>query len=133
MIDHLGVVVRSYGASLQFYTAVLAPLGYGLVVEQTGRAAFGPPGKPLFWISTHETSGRPSNGTMHIAFAAQDRLAVKAFYDAALKAGAKDNGSPGLRPRYHANYFGAFVIDPDGNNIEAVCHNPALHQSDLNC
>ena len=117
MIDHLGVIVRSYGASLQFYTAVLAPLGYGLVVEQAGRAAFGPPGKPLFWIRT----GEPQV-SIHIAFAAQDRPAVTAFHAAAIKAGAIDNGLPGPRPEYHANYFGAFVIDPDGNNIEAVCH-----------
>ena len=121
MIDHLGVIVRSYGASLQFYTAVLAPLGYGLVVEQAGRAAYGPPGKPLFWIGAGEPAAKT---TIHIAFAAQDRPAVEAFHAAAIKAGAIDNGSPGLRPEYHANYFGAFVIDPDGNNIEAVCHEP---------
>jgi catechol 2,3-dioxygenase-like lactoylglutathione lyase family enzyme len=125
MIDHLGVIVRSADASKRFYTAALAPLGYGLVVEQAGRAAFGPPGKPLFWIGTKESSDRTSPGTIHIAFAAQDRSAVKAFYAAAIEAGAIDNGPPGLRPEYHPNYFGAFVIDPDGNNIEAVCHTPA--------
>ena len=119
MIDHLGLAVRSCDASKRFYAAALAPLGYGLVVEREGRAAFGPPGKPLFWI--HE--GQPS-AAIHIAFAARDRSAVNAFHEAALKAGATDNGLPGLRPDYHDHYYGAFVFDPDGNNVEAVCHEP---------
>jgi catechol 2,3-dioxygenase-like lactoylglutathione lyase family enzyme len=123
VIDHLGVIVRSFDASMQFYTAALVPLGYGIVVEQAGRAAFGPPGKPLFWISTGESAAKTA---LHIAFAAQDRKAVTAFHAAAMKAGATDNGLPGPRPDYHANYFGAFVIDPDGNNIEAVCHDPQI-------
>ena len=122
MIDHLGVIVRSADASKRFYTAALAPLGYGLVEEQAGWAAFGPPGKPLFWIGTRESADRSLSAPIHIAFTAYNRSAVAAFYAAAIKAGAADNGPPGLRPEYHANYFGAFVIDPDGNNIEAVCH-----------
>jgi catechol 2,3-dioxygenase-like lactoylglutathione lyase family enzyme len=81
---------------------------------------FGPPARPHFWIST---SGR-LDGRLHLAFAAETRAKVDAFYAAALDAGARDNGPPGLRPRYHPNYYGAFVFDPDGHNIEAVCHAP---------
>ncbi len=125
MIDHLGMIIRSFDDSKRFYTAALAPLGYGLIEEQAGRAGFGPPGKPLFWIGTSKSSDRSLPCLIHIAFTARDRSAVKAFYAAAIQAGASDNGPPGLRPEYHANYFGAFVSDPDGNNIEAVCHNPA--------
>ncbi|WP_199698887.1 VOC family protein [Oleomonas cavernae] len=94
-----------------------------VTVEQTGAEAhvgLGTQGKPFFWISS---GGRPA-GHMHIAFAAPDRASVDAFYEAALAAGGKDNGAPGLRPHYHANYYGAFVLDPDGHNVEAVCHGP---------
>lgn len=126
MLDHLGLIVRSADVSKRFYTAVLAPLGYGLVEEQAGWVGFGPPGKPLFWIGTSKSADRSlPSPPIHIAFTARDRSAVTAFHAAATEAGAADNGSPGLRPEYHANYYGAFVIDPDGNNIEAVCHNPA--------
>lgn len=125
MLDHLGLIVRSPDDSKRFYTAALAPLGYGLVEEKNGWAGFGPPGKPLFWIGASESSDRSLPGPIHVAFAARNRPAVKAFYVAAIEAGATDNGPPGLRPEYHANCFGAFVIDPDGNNIEAVCHDPA--------
>ena len=100
--------------------------------EETGHGAavgFGAPGpaedfqsgKPSFWIG----EGEPVSGPMHVAFVARSRAAVNAFYAAALKAGGTDNGAPGLRPHYHANYYGAFVVDPDGNNVEAVCHLPA--------
>jgi catechol 2,3-dioxygenase-like lactoylglutathione lyase family enzyme len=127
MLDHIGIAVADFARSKDFYLSALAPLGYGLVMEvsaeQTGgggQAGFGAEGKGQFWIGT----GRPITGQMHIAFSARNRAAVRAFYDAALKAGAKDNGAPGLRPHYHPNYYGAFVLDPDGHNIEAVCHLP---------
>ncbi len=126
MLDHLGVIVRSSDESKRFYTAALAPLGYALIEEHTGWAGFGPPGKPLFWIGTSKSDDCSLSGPVHFAFIAKDRSAVAAFHAAAIEAGALDNGPPGLRPEYHANYFGAFVIDPDGNNIEAVCHDPAL-------
>ena len=136
MIDHVGMPVSDLARATDFYLKALAPLGYGMVMqisaEQTGRGAavgFGPPGaevdfqsgKPSFWIG----EGEPLAGHFHVAFVAQSRAAVDAFYDAALAAGGNDNGKPGLRPQYHANYYGAFVLDPDGNNIEAVCHAPA--------
>ena len=120
MIDHLGLAVKSFVRSRNFYAAALAPLGYSLVTEQATVAAFGPPGRPLFWIH----AGSPAHTDVHLAFAAPDRAGVDAFYDAALGAGAADNGPPGLRTGYHPNYYAAFVLDPDGNNIEAVCHLP---------
>jgi catechol 2,3-dioxygenase-like lactoylglutathione lyase family enzyme len=136
VIDHLGLDVRDIARATEFYLKALAPLGYGIVMqvsaeERGGSPAvgFGPPGKaedfqsgkPSFWIA----KGEPQSGPMHVAFVAESRAAVDAFYDAAIKAGGKDNGGPGLRPEYHADYYGAFVFDPDGNNVEAVCHRPA--------
>jgi catechol 2,3-dioxygenase-like lactoylglutathione lyase family enzyme len=128
MLDHIGFPVADFARSKAFYERALTPLGYGLIMEftseQTGtgsQAGFGPKGKPCFWIGT----GRPAEGQFHIAFVAKDRAAVRAFYAAALEAGARDNGPPGLRPHYHPNYYGAFVLDPDGHNIEAVCRLPA--------
>ena len=127
MIDHIGFTVSNLKRSHAFYVEALRPLGITLIMEltaeQTGggaHAGFGAGGKPFFWIGN---SGRPA-GAAHIAFAADSRSAVDAFYEAALKAGGKDNGAPGVRPHYHANYYGAFVLDPDGNNVEAVCHKP---------
>ena len=127
MIDHIGLAVGDIAASTAFYPKALKPLGIAIVLEvsaeQTVHGAavgFGADGKPFFWIGEGD---RPS-GPMHVAFTAQTRADVDAFYRAALAAGAKDNGAPGLRPEYHANYYGAFVLDPDGNNIEAVCHAP---------
>ena len=127
MLDHIGFPVSNYKRSKGFYMQVLAPLGYGLVMEvnsehdgDKAHAGFGTEGRPRFWIS----AGAPIKGPMHIAFKANTRKAVEAFYEAALKAGGKDNGAPGLRPHYHENYYGAFVFDPDGHNIEAVCHLP---------
>ncbi len=126
MIDHIGIPVKDYAAAKTFYTAALAPLSYVLIMEvpreHTGGHGVGGFGadRPQFWIA----EGPVRNERSHIAFAAQDRKAVDAFYEAAIKAGAKDNGKPGLRPHYHADYYGAFVIDLDGNNIEAVCHTP---------
>jgi len=127
MIDHTGLAVSDLSRAKSFYAAALQPLGIALLMEvtaeQTGdgaHAGFGIAGKPFFWIGDH---GAPSSG-VHIAFTAENRTQVDAFYRAALKAGGRDNGGPGLRPHYHANYYGAFVLDPDGNNIEAVCHRP---------
>lgn len=127
MLDHIGIPVSDYARSLAFYKAVFAPLGYGLVMEVTpemtgdgsSAAGFGKAGKPDFWIGTSDRQAR-----VHVAFAAADRAAVRAFHDTALQAGARDNGLPGLRPHYHEHYYGAFVLDPDGHNIEAVCHAP---------
>jgi catechol 2,3-dioxygenase-like lactoylglutathione lyase family enzyme len=126
MIDHTGVFVSNFQASKQFYAKALAPIGYALLMEvssaQTGRndaAGFGVPPKPDFWIG----SGSPKN-SLHVAFRVSSRALVDAFHKAAISAGGRDNGAPGLRPHYHPNYYGAFVLDPDGHNIEAVCHDP---------
>ena len=125
MIDHVGFSVSDYARSKAFYEKALMPLGYTLVMEVTAQATgmpaagFGSGGKPDFWIS----QGEPGQA-FHIAFAADDRATVDAFHEAAIAAGGRDNGGPGLRPEYHASYYGAFVFDPDGNNIEAVCHGP---------
>ncbi len=127
MLDHMGFPVADYGRSKSFYESALAPLGYALVMEvgQTGNehpaAGFGADGKPELWIGGEGGLNR----IIHLAIAAKDRAAVDAFYRAALAAGGKDNGAPGLRPHYHPNYYAAFVFDPDGHNIEAVCHSPA--------
>jgi len=119
MIDHIGIEVSDYWEAKNFYTAVLATLGYDAVMEYEGWVGFGSAGKPNFWI--HQ--GRPTL-PMHLAFRARNRTQVDAFYAAALQAGARDNGPPGLRPQYHPHYYGAFVLDADGRNIEAVCHEP---------
>lgn len=129
MIDHVGFPVSDYAKSKAFYEKALAPLGYGVIMEagaettESGAAAcgFGKNGKPDFWIGGEGGVGGP----MHIAIVAESRAAVDAFYKAALAAGAKDNGAPGIRAHYHPSYYGAFVRDPDGHNIEAVCHMPA--------
>ncbi len=128
IIDHLGFGVADYVRSKAFYEAALAPLGIAVVMEapaeatESGGAAcgFGREGKPVFWILA-EGKAAPR---LHVAFAAASREDVDAFYKAALAAGATDNGAPGLRPHYHPSYYGAFVLDPDGHNIEAVCHKP---------
>jgi catechol 2,3-dioxygenase-like lactoylglutathione lyase family enzyme len=118
MLDHIGLQVQSYARSKQFYTHALKPLGYELVMEFDNAGGFGKDRKPDFWIS----QGAPGKSPLHVAFTSPDRATVDAFHRAALAAGGKDNGAPGLRPHYHPNYYGAFVFDPDGNNIEAVCH-----------
>jgi catechol 2,3-dioxygenase-like lactoylglutathione lyase family enzyme len=127
MLDHVGIPVSDYARSKVFYTQALAPLGIGLVTEvtpeQTGHgssAGFGSDGTPYFWF---EDNGAPGTRT-HVAFVVKTRARVDAFHAAALAAGARDNGAPGLRPHYHADYYAAFVLDPDGHNIEAVCHAP---------
>ena len=127
MIDHVGFSVSDYARARSFYEKALAPLGYGLIMEvtaeQTGQpaAGFGSGGKPDLWIGGEGMLQPP----VHIAIVAKDRQMVDAFYHAALAAGGKDNGAPGLRPHYHPNYYAAFALDPDGHNIEAVCHLPA--------
>jgi len=121
MIDHVSLDVRDYEASKRFYAQALAPLGYELLMEYGGHlCGFGHEGKPDFWIGDRE---EPQSG-VHVAFASPDRTTVDRFYEAALAAGGNDNGPPGLRPHYHERYYGAFVLDPDGNNVEAVCHAP---------
>jgi len=126
MLDHIGIGISDFARARAFYDKALSPLGIGLVMEvtaeQTGdhpATGFGSQGKPYFWFGPGEDVARA-----HIAFVAKDRASVDAFYKAALAAGGMDNGAPGLRPHYHANYYGAFVLDPDGHNIEAVCHLP---------
>jgi catechol 2,3-dioxygenase-like lactoylglutathione lyase family enzyme len=124
MLDHVGFSVSDYERAKAFYRQALAPLGYELVMEvrqsdsDLPAAGFGIGNKPDFWIGGEGGLNRP----LHVALTAQDRASVDAFYRAAIAAGGKDNGSPGLRPHYHPNYYAAFVLDPDGHNIEAVCH-----------
>lgn len=120
-LDHIGLHVSDFARAKAFYTAALQPLGIKVQMEfaENGGVAGLGRCKPEFWIS----EGEPTS-PFHIAFAAANRAEVDAFYAAAMAAGAKDNGGPGLRPQYHPNYYGAFVIDPDGHNIEAVCHHP---------
>src|SRR5262245_23654911 len=122
MLDHMGFGVSDYDRSKAFYEQALAPLGVRLLMEpMEGVAGFGKDGKPFFWI---ETRGDAVRG-LHVAFGVDDRNTVDAFHAAALEAGGADNGGPGIREHYHPNYYGAYVLDPDGNNIEAVCHKPA--------
>jgi len=123
MLDHLGLNVTDYERSKAFYAAALAPLGLGLLYEPVpGVGGFGEGQKPFFWIASGR--GAPQTG-VHVAFAVADRATVDAFHAAALAAGATDNGPPGVRELYHPTYYGAYVLDPDGNNVEAVCHGPA--------
>jgi len=120
VLDHIGMAVSDAARSRAFYAAALAPLQIELVKEVRGWCGFGRAGKPEFWFG-EAGSTQP---TLHIAFAAENRAQVDAFYHAALEAGATDNGPPGVREMYHPDYYGAFVLDPDGHNIEAVCHAP---------
>lgn len=126
MIDHAGIPVSDFNRSKDFYQRTLLPLGIGVVMEVTSEeaggsaAGFGANGKPFFWIGGRERQA----ACLHIAFRANSRAEVDAFHRAGLSAGGTDNGAPGLRPHYHPNYYGAFIIDPNGNNIEAVCHKP---------
>jgi catechol 2,3-dioxygenase-like lactoylglutathione lyase family enzyme len=130
MIDHLGISVRDHAKSREFYLKALAPLNIGVVMEvsqaESGAASdytgFGNNDKPFFWIGEAEGAG---GSGMHLCFTADTRAQVDTFYNAAIKAGARDNGKPGIREHYHPNYYGAFVIDLNGVNLEAVCHKPA--------
>jgi catechol 2,3-dioxygenase-like lactoylglutathione lyase family enzyme len=123
VVDHIGIKVSDYARSKAFYTAALAPVGITMLVEfgrdvtgSTEVAGFGR-GKPYFWI----TAGDPPTSPIHLAFGAAARADVDAFHKAAMAAGARDNGAPGVRAHYHPTYYGAFALDPDGHNIEAVC------------
>jgi catechol 2,3-dioxygenase-like lactoylglutathione lyase family enzyme len=125
MIDHTGVQVSDFERSKTFYSQALKPIGYQLLLEfpasVTGRtnvAGFGEAPKADFWIA----EGTANEPRIHVAFRVRQRFLVDDFHHAALAAGAKDHGAPGLRPQYHSNYYGAFVLDPDGHNIEVVCH-----------
>jgi catechol 2,3-dioxygenase-like lactoylglutathione lyase family enzyme len=120
MFDHLGFGATDLAESKAFFLRALQPLGVGVVMEGPYGVGMGQNNKPSLWL--HETKEHPA--PLHIAFAAASRKKVDEFYQAAIAAGGKDNGAPGLRPHYHANYYGAFVIGPDGHNIEAVCHRP---------
>ncbi len=122
MFDHLGLGVTDYAASKAFFLKSLEPLGAGIVMEGEHGLGIGPKAKPSLWL--FQTSDKPT--PMHLAFTAETRQQVQDFYRAALEAGGKDNGAPGLRPHYHPNYYGAFVIGPDGHNVEAVCHRPEV-------
>jgi catechol 2,3-dioxygenase-like lactoylglutathione lyase family enzyme len=127
MIDHLGITVRDHDASKEFYLQALAPLGIGVVMsvskQESGAdsdyTGLGYDHKAFFWIGQGTATG-----AMHLCFTAKTRAAVDAFYKAAIAAGARDNGPPGIRAHYHPNYYGAFVIDPNGVNLEAACHQP---------
>ncbi len=126
MIDHVSLGVGDLARSRAFYDAVLAPLGYGRRYDADDAAGYGPPRQHAlkeqalpFWIG-HEPGGASLSG--HVCFRAPRRAAVDAFHKAALAAGGRDNGAPGLRPQYHANYYAAFIVDPDGHRIEAVRH-----------
>ena len=118
MIDHLMLRVSDAKKSTAFYAKALAPLGYEVLMEFGDQVGLGADKKPDLWI------GPGKHEPVHLAFSARDRKTVDAFYKAAIAAGAKDNGKPGLRKDYHPNYYGAFVIDPDGNNVEAVTQKP---------
>jgi len=126
MLDHVGILVADWNKAKAFYDAAFAPLGISLLMqvpeEHTGGVKVGGYGrdKPDFWMTESAETG-PGR---HYAFSARSRAEVDAFHAAALAAGGRDNGAPGLRPQYHPDYYGAFIIDPDGNNVEAVCHAP---------
>jgi len=121
MFDHVGFGVTNLAASKAFYLKALQPIGAAVLMEGPWGVGIGCDNKPALWL--HEAQQRAT--PMHLAFAATDRAQVDRFHAAALAAGGKDNGAPGLRPQYHPNYYGAFVFDPDGHNVEVVCHMPA--------
>jgi len=121
MIDHIGIAVSDLARSIEFYRKALAPLGYELIMSFPEVAGFGAGGKPDLWIA----KGAPQDH-VHVAIRSKGRAEVRAFYEAAIAAGGRDNGPPGVRAHYHPDYYGAFVLDPDGHNIEAVCHEPYL-------
>ncbi|MDE2427248.1 MAG: VOC family protein [Burkholderiales bacterium] len=131
MIDHSGITASDYTKSKAFYTQALGAIGYQLLMEfpaevtgGTDVAGFGEAPKPDFWLA-RATADKPAHQqSIHFAFRVNSRAQVDAFYRSAIAAGGRDNGAPGLRPHYHPDYYGAFVLDPDGHNIEAVCHHP---------
>jgi len=117
MLDHIGIGATNPQTSKAFYEAALEPLGIAVIKDFGSAVGFGSGGKPYFWIGKAESTTRA-----HVAFTAPDRKTVDTFYAAAIAAGGRDHGKPGIRAEYHPNYYGAFVLDPDGHNIEAVCH-----------
>lgn len=119
MLDHVGIAVKSIEASKKFYSEALAPLGYSIMAEypEYNVVGMGFGGKPDFWFSQEKDAGK-----VHLAFVANTRANVDAFYNAAIAAGGTDNGKPGVREQYSPTYYAAFVHDPDGNNVEVVCH-----------
>jgi catechol 2,3-dioxygenase-like lactoylglutathione lyase family enzyme len=118
MYDHLGLKVKSLDASVRFYGAALAPLGHVLASRDQTTAGFGPPGEPALWLYLANRAAGPG---MHVAFRAADRVAVDRFHADGVAAGGRDHGRPGVRAEYSPRYYAAFLLDPDGNNIEAVC------------
>jgi catechol 2,3-dioxygenase-like lactoylglutathione lyase family enzyme len=126
MLDHIGLAVGDFAKSKAWYAKALAPLGYKVMMDFPAEQAGGQPAaglgdrKPDFWLA----GGGPTQPHTHIAFAVKSRALVDAFYKAALAAGGRDNGPPGVRAHYHPDYYGAFVLDPDGHNVEVVCHYP---------
>jgi len=131
MIDHLSTYAKDFAATRAFYAAVFGVLGYEIQadmkltddVDLPGRkiCAWGPPGRAVFWVIESKDATQPR----HLAFMASDRATVDRFHSVGLAAGGSDHGAPGLRAIYHADYYGSFLLDPDGNNVEAVCHTPA--------
>ena len=120
ILDHIGLNVTDVERSKAFYSKALAPLGISVLMEGHGWVGLGKDRKPAFWIGGQGNAP----GQAHVAFVAADRAQVRAFHAAAMAAGGRDNGPPGVREVYHPTYYGAFVLDPDGHNIEAVCHKP---------
>jgi catechol 2,3-dioxygenase-like lactoylglutathione lyase family enzyme len=117
MFDHVSLKVADFAVSVRFYASALLPLGFGLCSQDDTSAGFGPAGQPALWI---QPGGAPAGGVAHVALCATNRRAVDEFYAQALRAGGQDNGKPGLHPEYGPSYYAAYVIDPDGNNLEAV-------------
>jgi catechol 2,3-dioxygenase-like lactoylglutathione lyase family enzyme len=121
MLDHVGIGVSDYARSKAFYEQALAPLGVTLLMEPVPHVGGFGAGRPFFWLDTRTGAAQAA---VHVVFAVEDRGMVDAFHAAALAAGGTDNGGPGVREIYHPHYYGAYVLDPDGHNVEAVCHRP---------
>jgi catechol 2,3-dioxygenase-like lactoylglutathione lyase family enzyme len=118
MYNHIGLKVKDFDRSVRFYKAALAALGYVLCSRDDSGASFGPPGEPALWLYPAKDSGGPG---AHVAFTAPDRAAVDRFHKGGVESGGRDHGRPGVRTDYSPTYYAAFLLDPDGNNVEAVC------------